>query len=152
MIHVTHDQAEALTLGDRVAVLRVGRLEQVGTAQELWEQPTNRFVARFVGSPGMNIVPADGPFRIEGVAGPGLELGVRPEHVSLVDVGAEGIVTLVESVGEGALVRVATSGVEVVVRVEGDLRPTPGDIVRLAAPRSRIHVFDAGSGRRLGSA
>ena len=66
MVHVTHDQTEALVLGDRIAVLRDGRIEQVGTPDEIWRTPATTFVARFVGSPAMNLLPADGPLRLAG--------------------------------------------------------------------------------------
>jgi ABC-type sugar transport system ATPase subunit len=149
-VHVTHDQVEALTLGDRVAVLRAGALEQVGTPDELWHAPANRFVARFVGSPGMNVVPADGPFAVDGLpAGRALEVGVRPEHVTLTGEGAEGVVTLVEHVGDGALVHVLAAGAEIVARVGGDRRPAAGDAVRVGAPHGRVHLFDAATGERV---
>ncbi|HEX5741766.1 MAG TPA: ABC transporter ATP-binding protein, partial [Pilimelia sp.] len=79
-LHVTHDQAEAMALGDRVAVLRAGRVEQVAGPRELWDRPATRFVARFVGSPPMNLLPAD---RVAGAPPGAAEVGVRPEALRL---------------------------------------------------------------------
>ena len=81
MLYVTHDQVEALMLGDRVAVLADGALQQVGTPDEVWARPANRFVARFVGSPPMNIVAPGGAVAVDGLPDRPVELGVRPEHV-----------------------------------------------------------------------
>jgi multiple sugar transport system ATP-binding protein len=77
VIHVTHDQQEAMGLADRIAVLNGGVLQQVGTPQELYHRPANLFVARFLGRPGINLLAADG----------GVELGIRPEHLRLVESG-----------------------------------------------------------------
>src|SRR3712207_1910632 len=85
-VHVTHDQTEALVLADRIAVLRAGRVEQLGTPDEIWRTPATVFVARFVGSPAMNLLPADGALLPDG-PGPTLpkawQLGFRPEAVTL---------------------------------------------------------------------
>ena len=81
-VYVTHDQVEAMTMGDRIAVMNLGVLQQVGTPEELYTRPANVFVARFIGSPAMNVVAAG---VIEGVGGTGLLAGFRPEHVRLCD-------------------------------------------------------------------
>jgi ABC-type sugar transport system ATPase subunit len=150
MVHVTHDQTEALTLGDRIAVMREGTVVQVGTPDEVWAAPANRFVARFVGSPPINLVPADGPLRPRGlVLRPGLELGVRPEHVRL---GAEGVpaeVTLVEPVGGEAYVHLHAAGLELVARTDAAARPSVGDTVRVSLRPGDVHVFDAETGERV---
>jgi ABC-type sugar transport system ATPase subunit len=149
-VHVTHDQVEALVLGDRVAILREGRLEQAGTPEEIWEMPTNRFVARFVGVPGMNIVPADGPLRVDGLpARPDLELGVRPEHLRLADEGAAGRVALVERVGSESYVHVELTGARVVARVDASSAVAPGDEVNVSAAARDVHVFEAATGERV---
>jgi ABC-type sugar transport system ATPase subunit len=144
-VHVTHDQTEALVLGDRVAVLRGGVLQQVGTPDEIWARPANRFVARFVGSPAMNLLPANGTFGVEGE----LELGVRPEHVRLADDGAEARVTLVEPVGSDAFVHLDVGGVALVSRVPAEQRPEPGTAVRVAVARGHLHAFDVQTGERV---
>ena len=144
-VHVTHDQTEALTLGDRVAVLRAGVLQQVGTPDEVWARPANRFVARFVGTPAMNLLPANGSLGVEG----DFELGVRPEHVRLGGEGAEARVTLVEPVGSDAFVHLDVGGVALVARVPADARPEQGAAVRVAVARGHLHRFDRESGERV---
>ena len=105
-VHVTHDQVEALVLGDRIAVLREGRLEQAGSPEEIWMRPANTFVARFVGTPAMNVFPADGPLHVDGMtAEPAFELGVRPEDLRL-GAGGPATVVLVERVGSESYVHV----------------------------------------------
>jgi multiple sugar transport system ATP-binding protein len=143
-VYVTHDQVEALTLGDRVAVLREGEIHQLGTPDELWREPVDRFVARFVGSPPMNLVP---PEALGLEPRPEVEAGVRPEHLLLGADGVPAVVTLVEPAGGEAFVRMRSGGHELVARVDSDVRPSPGDEVRLRA--SRVLYFDAQSGRRL---
>jgi len=151
MVYVTHDQVEALVLGDRVAVLRGGELEQVGTPDELWHAPANRFVARFVGSPPMNFVPADGPLRIAALpGGRELELGVRPDVLRLVaDGGVEAEVVLVEVVGADAVLHLRAGGHELVARVSAEGRPRAGERVQVEARRDDVHLFDAESGERV---
>jgi ABC-type sugar transport system ATPase subunit len=143
-VYVTHDQVEALTLGDRVAVLRDGEIRQVGTPDEVWGDPVDRFVARFVGSPPMNMVPPDA-IGLEARAG--VEAGVRPEHLLFAADGVPAVVTLVEPVGGEAFVRVRAGAHELVARVDADARPGIGDEVRLRA--ARVLFFDAATGRRL---
>ena len=159
MVHVTHDQTEALTLSDRLAVLRAGELQQVGTSDEVFGRPANRFVATFVGSPAMNVLPARvedgalaaGPFRfpsrVEG--GRALEVGVRPEHVSLGGDGAPALVRLVESAGSEAFAHLEVAGERLVARVPADARPQPGETVRVEIAARDVHVFDADSGACL---
>ena len=149
-LHVTHDQVEALVLGDRIAVLREGELQQVGTPDEIWSRPSNRFVARFVGTPGMNLVAAGGSLRPAGLPdGRALELGVRPEHLRLGGDGAAGRVTLVEPVGSEAYAHVDVEGTPLVVRVAAEERPAVGDVVRVAVVPGRLHLFDAATGERV---
>jgi ABC-type sugar transport system ATPase subunit len=149
-LHVTHDQVEALVLGDRIAVLREGRLQQVGTPDDVWSRPANRFVARFVGTPGMNLVPADGPLRQAGLPeGRPLELGVRPEHLRIDGEGAPGTVTLVERVGSESYAHVDVGGTPLVVRVPAEQGPAVGSVVRLSAAPGSVHAFDAESGERV---
>jgi ABC-type sugar transport system ATPase subunit len=153
MVYVTHDQTEALVLGDRIAVLRAGSLEQVGTPDELWSAPANRFVARFVGTPAMNLLPADGPLRVDGLpAGRPLEIGVRPDalRVNVEPTGdAPGEVTLVERVGADAHVHLRLNQRDLIARVPADDRPRVGERVTVDVRRQDVHLFDATTGRRL---
>ena len=150
MLYVTHDQVEALTLGDRVAVMRDGVVAQVGTPDEIWSTPADRFVARFVGTPGMNVLAADTPL-LGDVRPPaaGVEAGVRPEHVRVGADGVPGVVRLVEPVGSEAYLQVDVHGTIVVVRVDAASRPAAGDTVRLSVRREDVHLFDLHTGRRV---
>ncbi|MFV2114491.1 ABC transporter ATP-binding protein [Micromonospora sp. LOL_025] len=156
MVHVTHDQTEALVLADRIAVLRDGRIEQVGTPDEIWRTPATTFVARFVGSPAMNLLPARGPLTPGGTApvdpaGAGeLEIGFRPEAVVLdATDGAAATVDRVEVVGEDAYAYLTLAGGHpVVARVPAARRPGRGAPVRVGVRWADVHVFHAGTGRR----
>ncbi len=156
MVHVTHDQMEALVLGDRVAVLRDGMLEQVGTPEEIWAAPATRFVARFVGSPAMNFLPADGPLRPAGIGhedAAGLEVGVRPDALTLAvtrrSFGTPATVEQVELVGADAHVHLQMDGHRVVARVPAAARPAVGERCGVSAAPEHLHVFDRASGRRV---
>ena len=163
MVYVTHDQVEAMSMADRVILLNAGRIEQNGTPVELYERPANTFVARFIGTPPMNLlrlVESGDGCAIEGVAdGPRLpreraggSLGVRPEHVELATGrGVAATVASVEYLGADSLVVCAVGGASVAVRVPGGARAEPGDAVRLSWAESAAHLFDA-DGRRAGEA
>jgi ABC-type sugar transport system ATPase subunit len=137
-LHVTHDQAEAMTLADRVAVLRDGRVEQVGTPRELYDRPATAFVASFVGSPPMNLLPAGvlpGP--------PGaVRVGVRAEHVRLVP-GSTARVDAVEDLGHERLAEVSVGGNVLVARLPRDTAVRPGDTVGWEVGLAHVHAFDA---------
>ncbi|WBB68604.1 ABC transporter ATP-binding protein [Micromonospora sp. WMMD812] len=159
MVHVTHDQTEALVLADRIAVLRDGRIEQVGTPDEIWHAPASTFVATFVGSPAMNLLPVSGPVRPTGEAPSGrtdedLRIGFRPEAVVLdAAEGAAATVDRVEVVGEDAYAYLTLAGGgPVVARVPAARRPGRGSAVRVGVRWADTHVFHAGSGRRHTSA
>jgi multiple sugar transport system ATP-binding protein len=150
MLYVTHDQVEALTLGDRIVVLRDGAVQQIGTTDEIWQRPANRFVARFVGAPGMNFLPADGPLPVDGLTQDrGVEIGVRPEHVRLGAEGVEGEVTIVEPVGGEAFVHIALGGHQLVARTDAAGRPQVGERLRVSARREDVHLFDAETEARV---
>jgi multiple sugar transport system ATP-binding protein len=154
MLHVTHDQTEALVLGDRIAVLRAGRVEQLGTPEEIWRRPATTFVARFVGSPAMNLLPAHGPVRPIGAPEPAADLliGFRPEATRLGAVagdGADGVVERVDVVGEDAYAYVRVGAHLVVARVPAAARPAVGSPERVCVDWPDVHVFAAGSGRRV---
>ena len=147
-VYVTHDQVEAMTMGTRIAVLKDGVLQQVGTPQEVYDQPMTTFVATFLGTPPMNIFPP-------GTLEPGNHLvGVRPEHLTLDDAGRLAArVVLVEKLGHEVHVTctiIGDSTTKIVVRVpaEGDI-PHDGDEIHLEAWAHRRHHFDPQTGRRI---
>jgi multiple sugar transport system ATP-binding protein len=169
---VTHDQVEAMTMGNRVAVLNQGRLQQCATPRELYDNPVNEFVAGFIGSPAMNLLTVpldDGGARLAGTTLPlpasvrtaaaeagisELVIGIRPEHLHLADVSGKelsGEVLLVEELGADALlhVRLAGGGSPVVARTEGRKPPTPGQEVTLHVQPDDVFAFHPGTGARL---
>ncbi|HEU4571994.1 MAG TPA: sn-glycerol-3-phosphate ABC transporter ATP-binding protein UgpC, partial [Candidatus Limnocylindrales bacterium] len=168
IVYVTHDQVEAMTMGDRIAVMSEGLLQQVGAPQELYDHPVNRFVAGFIGSPAMNFtevqVVGQGPdARLEGngfnfpvpprfrdaigpTTGRKLILGFRPEHLEIGDAGEqaaklEARADVVEYLGNEELLHVNVGGQDVVAIVDAENRVRPGDIVQLAFPLSKLHLF-----------
>jgi ABC-type sugar transport system ATPase subunit len=146
MVYVTHDQVEALTLGDRIAVLERGLVAQVDTPDEIYRRPVTRFVASFVGSPAMNFLPPETATRL-GLAMDG-EVGVRPEHVRLREGEVEGEVVVVEPAGSEGLVHVDAAGARLVARVRPEELPQVGERVRLAVRPAEVHRFDA-EGKRV---
>ncbi|WP_435829727.1 ABC transporter ATP-binding protein [Micromonospora costi] len=145
-VHVTHDQAEAMTLGDRVAVLDGGRVRQVGPPQQVYDEPADTFVAGFLGSPPMNLVPGGGV--LGGTAG--LTLGVRPEDLALdADGPVEATVEAVEALGsETILLTRCADGTRLTVRTGPRPGVGTGERVRLRPDPARLHRFDAETGRR----
>lgn len=143
-VFVTHDQGEAMGLGDRIAVLRDGLVEQVGTARELYDAPATPFVARFVGSPPMSLLPtADGsagPLR-SALGGAGT-LGVRPEHVRLVP-GDDAVVVAVEDHGHETHVVLDLPAGRLVARVTPGAAPRPGASVGLSVDPADVHGWPA---------
>ncbi|MCP2253583.1 carbohydrate ABC transporter ATP-binding protein, CUT1 family (TC 3.A.1.1.-) [Prauserella aidingensis] len=165
-IYVTHDQVEAMTMGDRVAVLRDGVLQQCASPRELYDTPRNVFVAGFIGSPAMNLLtlPVDGgavklgelEVRLPAPAASGeVTIGVRPESLSLVGAGEDGFdlqVELVEELGADAYVHGTLAGHDekLVVRADGRTPPRLGEAVRVALrDTGEVHVFDPESGLRI---
>jgi ABC-type sugar transport system ATPase subunit len=150
-IYVTHDQVEAMTMGDRIAVLNLGVLQQVGTPEELYTRPANVFVARFIGSPAMNVVPSG---VIEGVGGTGLLAGFRPEHVRLGDgpgdaARFEAQVEVVEYLGDELLAHLRTGDTSLLATIPVDERPVPGEQRTFAVARERLLLFDAESEKAI---
>ncbi len=144
IIYVTHDQVEAMTMGTRVAVMNAGRLEQVGTPQEVYDRPATVFVAQFIGTPPMNIFPA-------GALEPGDALvGVRPEHLFLSPDGPVTLtVRLVEHLGHEVLLACDLDGHKVVTRQTAlDHAPDIGEQIRVDAPLQHRHRFDPATGQR----
>ncbi|OOO24997.1 sn-glycerol-3-phosphate ABC transporter ATP-binding protein UgpC [Rhizobium sophoriradicis] len=168
MIYVTHDQVEAMTLADRIVVLSAGNIEQVGAPLELYERPANLFVAKFIGSPAMNIIPATisatgsqttvtltgGMSVTLDVAtdvsekGKQASFGVRPEDLRIAD-GAdyvfEGEVSIVEALGEVTLLYIEglVPGEPIVVKLPGIYDVHKGQRMRFAADRQKLHLFNA---------
>jgi multiple sugar transport system ATP-binding protein len=172
-IYVTHDQVEAMTLGDRIVVMQEGRVQQVDTPLELYRRPANTFVATFVGSPPMNLVagtvtsdgtsfgakegrftlplPAQRPASL--TPGQALILGIRPESVMMEgETGGKTVATIeeIEPLGNETLVSLNAGGVPFTARVEGSATPHRGDRVALTFPDSALHWFDSTGATRLG--
>jgi multiple sugar transport system ATP-binding protein len=171
-VYVTHDQVEAMTMGDRVAVLKDGILQQVDTPSQMYDKPANVFVAGFIGSPAMNLLEvgvqgdrmkfgnAELPLQREAAgeahrAGDAITVGVRPEDMELVGQG-QGLPTeinLVESLGADAYVYgvAKLDGTEhhVIARVDGRRPPEKGTTVEFAPKPGHVHLFSTGSGERL---
>ena len=166
MVYVTHDQVEAMTLGDRIAVLSAGVLQQVDTPLMVYERPANRFVAGFLGSPSMNFLdgavgeggrsvrvagaqwPVDGALALAlgARAGEKVTVGVRPEHLAVHADGADGAlpgrVEFGEALGAETLLYVGTDAGRLVARLTGDARRAPGEPVRLVPEPGSLRVFD----------
>ncbi|MGE7370835.1 ABC transporter ATP-binding protein [Neorhizobium sp. NPDC001467] len=169
MIYVTHDQVEAMTLADRIVVLSAGHIEQVGPPLELYERPKNLFVARFIGSPAMNIIPAritmagaqtvvelsDGKsvtLDIRSDAsqqGRQASFGIRPEDLAIAGEGDpglfEGRIGIVEALGEVTLLYIEglTKDEPIIAKIPGILSVQKGDTVRFTARPEKMHLFDA---------
>jgi multiple sugar transport system ATP-binding protein len=148
-IYVTHDQVEAMTLADRIVVLRDGLIEQVGTPLALYDRPANQFVAQFIGSPQMNVVEGRHLPQVGGVPAGGF-VGLRPEDVTLQPVAQArsgtlpGTVELVESLGAETLIYVTTdSGAQLVARQATRSALHNGDRVGIAVEAANAHRFDA---------
>ena len=149
-IYVTHDQVEAMTLADKVVVLRDGQIEQVGTPLELYDRPANQFVAQFIGTPQMNVVPlAQLPAAVQQLApgaAAGGSIGLRPEAVTVQPKGQgviNGQVELVEALGAETLLYVRTAeGAQLVARLNERTLLLPGDAVALNAATEQAHWFD----------
>jgi len=157
MVYVTHDQVEAMTMADRIVVLRAGRVEQAGPPLELYNTPSNQFVAGFIGSPRMNFLPgrigAGMEIEVDGMGvvpvprplpvapGTPVTLGIRPEHLQEGPGGARATVTAVEQLGGLSHVRLQQH--DAVLQVPGQTRLQPGDGVSLLFPPEHLHVFDS---------
>ncbi|MGH2820637.1 MAG: ABC transporter ATP-binding protein [Actinomycetota bacterium] len=148
MLYVTHDQVEAKTMGESVALLRPGRLEQVGNPENLYDHPANAFVARFIGSPPMNLFPAT----LHGGPSGDRLLGVRPERlrvVSLRDGRLRGRVQVFESLGADAIVSIDVAGHPFLARTTREASIPPGTEVGLAFSDLDLYEFEGPDGRAL---
>jgi multiple sugar transport system ATP-binding protein len=164
IVYVTHDQAEALTLGDKIIVLNHGTIQQIGTASEIYHKPANTMLARFVGSPQMNFF--EGKLEDNGVflqfknlrldlagllkvtlarlVGRSLTLGVRPEDLHLADADQgwiSGIVDLVEDLGSDQFLHVRCNGIDLVARAGREASVRPGDRIGVNVDSERLHLF-----------
>jgi sn-glycerol 3-phosphate transport system ATP-binding protein len=160
MVYVTHDQVEAMSMADRVILLSAGRIEQNGRPADLYETPANAFVARFIGTPPMNLLAlelGDGGAVIAGTTGPAVAsadradgtLGVRPEHIGTGrDAGVEVRIEGVEYLGADSLLTCRIGGQPIAIRVSGRTGLSQGDVTRLSWARGAQHFFDRASGRR----
>ena len=165
-VYVTHDQVEAMTMADRIAVMNEGRIEQLGAPLELYDRPANLFVAQFIGSPAMNIV--DGVFtRSQGSSfvkalghswpvsasaaaeGQAVKYGIRPEHIGLDRDGIPAEVVVVEPMGAEAELIVKIGETPFTVKTHGRSGAKPGERISLRPDTHNAHVFDAAGGRRI---
>jgi multiple sugar transport system ATP-binding protein len=178
-IYVTHDQVEAMTLADRIVVLNRGRIQQIGTPQDIYAHPANRMVATFLGNPAMNIMPATYtsagfqvgnqllpcPINLKNIVNPvegqGFDLGIRPEYIEVGKPHSNGRteetaqltaeVRVVEPLGRETLIRVGLpdSGIQLNVQTTPDIRPQPGDRIPLQLNLNELFVFDPTTGNIL---
>jgi multiple sugar transport system ATP-binding protein len=144
-IYVTHDQIEAMTMGDRIAVMKEGVLQQVGTPEELYTAPRNVFVGRFIGSPSMNVVPAS---FLEGAGLAGQLAGFRPEHVSVGNGHGDSAhfsatVEVVEYLGDEQLVHLAARDQPLLAKLPVEQRLATGEEQQFSIARDKLHLFDA---------
>jgi sn-glycerol 3-phosphate transport system ATP-binding protein len=157
MVYVTHDQVEAMTMADQVVLMRAGRIEQDAPPDQLYENPATIFVARFVGTPPMNVIPltslraAGG----EGLSAPihadpgSLAVGIRPEMTELTEAGIAADVVAVEYLGADTLVETRIEGQPFIVRRPGKVRATAGERVHIRLSQSAVHWFDLKTEHRL---
>ncbi|MDB0073067.1 sn-glycerol-3-phosphate ABC transporter ATP-binding protein UgpC [Planktomarina temperata] len=165
MIYVTHDQVEAMTLADKIVVLRGGVIEQVGAPMDLYRNPDNKFVAGFIGSPAMNFLSAvvkDGLVDVPGLEtsvdlpvtlpaeGTAVEIGLRPEHLTLDPKGTTHRIEMTESLGGVSYAYLkGASGEKIIVEERGEIRSTEGDTVGLILDAASARLFDAASETRI---
>jgi sn-glycerol 3-phosphate transport system ATP-binding protein len=160
VVYVTHDQVEAMSMADHVVLMRDGRIEQQGAPEDLYALPGSVFAARFIGTPAMNLVALDdgpGGAVIRGSTEPvltghgrGLTLGIRPEHVALVEAGGvAGEVTNAEYHGADSILTTRVGGESLLLRAPGKLGLGAGAAVRIGWAPEAVHLFDSGSGQRV---
>jgi len=166
-VYVTHDQVEAMTLGDRIAVMKDGWVQQFGTPAEIYNRPANRFVAEFIGSPAMNMVSVrrqDGGVSAHGLAlalndaqrqavqahgSDELVYGLRPESLAFATQGLPGTLSMIEPTGPETYATVDTPAGKLTARVPGVLDAQVGEAVHLQWDADQAHLFDQHSGKRV---
>jgi multiple sugar transport system ATP-binding protein len=166
-VYVTHDQVEAMTMADRIAVMNDGRMEQLGEPLELYDRPVNLFVAQFIGSPAMNVF--DGILRIaggeawvdalgsrwplppssRGTDGQAVKYGIRPVHFHLSPGQITGEVIVVEPMGAETELLLKVGDATLVIVTHGRATVGPGDRISLSPQAEHAHLFDAASGKRI---
>jgi multiple sugar transport system ATP-binding protein len=163
-VYVTHDQTEAMAMGDRIAVMNDGRLQQVGTAEAVYRSPVNEFVADFIGSPSINVFDV----AVEGdrLVGPGgfdyrlsdttpvegydrVRAGVRPEDIDLAADGMNVETNVLEPMGNENFLYATLGDREITARIAATARPQPGDVVTVDFPESSLYLFDPETGESL---
>jgi len=163
-IYVTHDQIEAMTLADRVVIMKAGVVQQVGTPVDIYDTPANAFVASFIGNPAMNLMDGevkDGTFSAQNVKIAGLDasdgpvtLGFRAEDAALAETDTGEInapIYTMELLGDATMVSVRVGGALVSVKADKTYRAQIGDSVSISVPQSICHLFDAKTGARIGA-
>jgi multiple sugar transport system ATP-binding protein len=160
-VYVTHDQIEAMTMADRIAVMNEGRIEQLGEPLELYDRPANLFVAQFIGSPAMNVfegvygngsVQALGaywPCAVRAQEGQRVVYGIRPEHLALQEGGITAQIEVVEPMGAETEILVKVGEQTLNLMTHGRASVGPGERVTLVPQAAHAHLFDAASGRRI---
>ncbi|RYG92270.1 sn-glycerol-3-phosphate ABC transporter ATP-binding protein UgpC [Loktanella sp. IMCC34160] len=161
-VYVTHDQIEAMTLADRVVVMNAGKIQQVGTPTDIYDNPANTFVASFIGSPAMNLIEGkleNGTFTVEGVRIEGLPqaasgnvtLGFRAEDAEIVqgDGQISAPVYSIELLGEASMITWRLAGSLVSIKTNKEYRAQIGDVVNARIPASICHLFDTATGERI---
>jgi multiple sugar transport system ATP-binding protein len=148
MVYVTHDQVEAMTMADKIVVLRAGVIEQVGTPLELYRAPRNKFVAGFIGSPKMNLIEGS-----EAAKHNAHTIGIRPEHIDVVEEAGQwqGTVGVAEHLGSDTFFHIHNTGLAetLTVRALGEVNLRHGDTIHLSPRADQIQRFDA-QGLRIG--
>jgi multiple sugar transport system ATP-binding protein len=168
-VYVTHDQTEAMTMGDRIAILDGGELQQLGTPLECYHEPANRFVAGFIGEPSMNFFELEvagdtltsksfdytlSDQHVDLVEGHGaVTLGIRPEDIEFTDSSGRhsvtGVVQVVQPQGDVNHIVADINGVETDIETDGDVQVDEGSTIRLQFPEECIHLFDGQSGEAI---
>lgn len=168
MVYVTHDQMEAMTMADRIVVMRGGHIEQVGSPLDIYDKPANNFVAGFIGSPSMNfidglVVERDGKVALamaEGVhwplpdnarayVGQSVQLGIRPEHIAVDTDGVQAKVTIIEPTGSDTHLQLLAGSQSIIASVRDRPSVAVGQFVPLRIDERKAHLFDPASGKRL---
>ena len=162
-VYVTHDQIEAMTMADRIVVMHDGLIEQIGTPLELFDRPQNLFVAQFIGSPSMNVMPGQlragavealgqrwpVPASTAAVEGQAVSYGIRPGDLELASAGIAARVVVIEPTGAETELLVEVGGTQLTVVLHGRTNAQPDDTVYLQIDAAKAHVFDGQSGQRL---
>ncbi|MFZ7126705.1 MAG: ABC transporter ATP-binding protein [Desulfobacterales bacterium] len=162
MVYVTHDQVEAMTMADRIVLMREGRIIQEDVPENFYEKPANIFVARFIGTPPMNIIPLcrtaagaaltpESPALFPGLDGSRYKLGIRPENVRLAETGQTAVVLGQEYLGSDTFIACEVNGHELIVRTRGRKTLAEGSRVHLVWDPSALCLFDAATEKRLDS-